>query len=61
MQRLTEEEAAERWHKEQLASVLKEVDKLNSSGEDEVKTARLKGEQNLSKAIDKIVKVVISG
>jgi V/A-type H+/Na+-transporting ATPase subunit G/H len=53
--------AAERWHDEQLASVREEVDKLHRSGEDEVKTAKLKGEQNLSKAIDKIVTVVISG
>jgi V/A-type H+-transporting ATPase subunit G/H len=52
---------AEEWHKEKLASVLEEVDKLHRSGEDEVKTARLRGEQNLSKAIDKIVNVVISG
>jgi vacuolar-type H+-ATPase subunit H len=52
---------AEEWHKEKLASVLEEVDKLHRSGEDEVKTARLGGEQNLSKAIDKIVDVVISG
>jgi V/A-type H+-transporting ATPase subunit G/H len=52
---------AERWHEEQLASVLEEVDKLHRSGEDEVKTARLKGEQNLPMAIDKIVNVVISG
>ena len=52
---------AEEWHKEKLASVLEEVDKLHKSGEDEVKTARLKGEQNLPKAIDKIVNVVISG
>ncbi|MGZ8891959.1 MAG: V-type ATPase subunit subunit G family protein [Halobacteriota archaeon] len=52
---------AERWHKEQLASILEEVDKLHRSGEDEVKTARLKGEQNLPMAIDKIVNVVISG
>ena len=52
---------AEEWHKEQLASVLEEVDKLHRSGEDEVRTARLKGEQNLPKAIDKIVNVVISG
>jgi len=52
---------AEEWHKEQLARVLEEVDKLHRSGEDEVRTARLKGEQNLPKAIDKIVNVVISG
>jgi vacuolar-type H+-ATPase subunit H len=52
---------AEEWHKEKLASVFGEVDKLHRSGEDEVKTARLRGEQNLSKAIDKIVNVVISG
>ncbi|MGZ5539240.1 MAG: V-type ATPase subunit subunit G family protein [Halobacteriota archaeon] len=52
---------AERWYKEQLASILEEVDKLHRSGEDEVKTARLKGEQNLPMAIDKIVNVVISG
>jgi V/A-type H+-transporting ATPase subunit G/H len=52
---------AEEWHKEKLASVLEEVDKLHRSGEDEVKTARLRGEQNLPKAIDKIVNVVISG
>jgi len=52
---------AEEWHKEQLASVLEEVDKLHRSGEGEVKTTRLKGEQNLPKAIDKIVNVVISG
>ncbi|MGZ7112290.1 MAG: V-type ATPase subunit subunit G family protein [Halobacteriota archaeon] len=52
---------AERWHEEQLASVLEEVDKLHRSGEDEVKTARLRGEQNLPMAIDKIVNVVISG
>lgn|SRR5665647_1203281 len=52
---------AEKWHKEQLASVLEEVDKLHKSGKHEVKTARLKGEQNLPTAIDKIVNVVISG
>jgi V/A-type H+/Na+-transporting ATPase subunit G/H len=52
---------AEEWHKERLASVLEEVDKLHRSGEDEVKNVRLKGEQNLPKAIDKIVNVVISG
>jgi V/A-type H+/Na+-transporting ATPase subunit G/H len=52
---------AEDWHKQQLASVLEEVDKLHRSGEEEVKTARLKGEHNLPKAIDKIVNVVISG
>jgi len=52
---------AERWHEEKLASVLEEVDKLHRSGEDDVKSARLKGEKNLSKAIDKIVNVVISG
>jgi V/A-type H+-transporting ATPase subunit G/H len=52
---------AEEWHKERLASVLEEVDKLHRSGEDEVKTARLRGEQNLPNAIDKIVNVVISG
>jgi vacuolar-type H+-ATPase subunit H len=51
---------AEEWHKEKLASVLEEVDKLHKSGEDEVKTTRLRGEQKLSKAIDKIVTVVIS-
>jgi V/A-type H+-transporting ATPase subunit G/H len=52
---------AEVWHKEKLASVLEEVDTLHRSGEDAVKTARLRGEQNLPKAIDKIVNVVISG
>ena len=51
---------AEGWHKEKLASVLEEVDKLHRSGEEQVKTARLKGEQNLSTAIDKILNVVIS-
>jgi V/A-type H+-transporting ATPase subunit G/H len=53
--------AAEKWHEEQLASVLEEVDQLHRSGEEEVKTVKLKGERNLSKAIDKIVTVVISG
>ena len=51
---------AEEWHKEQLASVLEEVDKLHRSGEEQVKAARLKGEQNLSTAIDKILNVVMS-
>ena len=51
---------AEGWHKEKLASVLEEVDKLHRSGEEQVKTARLKGEQNLSTAIDKILHVVMS-
>jgi V/A-type H+/Na+-transporting ATPase subunit G/H len=51
---------AEGWHKEKLASVLEEVDKLHRSGEEEVETARLKGEQNLSTAIDKILHVVLS-
>ncbi|MGZ4926269.1 MAG: V-type ATPase subunit subunit G family protein [Halobacteriota archaeon] len=51
---------AEGWHKEKLASVLEEVDKLHKSGEEQVKTARLKGEQNLSTAIDKILNVVMS-
>ncbi|MGZ4947290.1 MAG: V-type ATPase subunit subunit G family protein [Halobacteriota archaeon] len=51
---------AEGWHKEKLASVLEEVDKLHKSGEEQVKTARLKGEQNLSTAIGKILNVVMS-
>ena len=51
---------AEGWHKEKSASVLEEVDKLHRSGEEQVKTARLKGEQNLSTAIDKIIRVVMS-
>ncbi|MGZ4928921.1 MAG: V-type ATPase subunit subunit G family protein [Halobacteriota archaeon] len=51
---------AEGWHKEKLASVLEEVDILHKSGEEQVKTARLKGEQNLSTAIDKILNVVMS-
>jgi V/A-type H+/Na+-transporting ATPase subunit G/H len=52
---------AEEYHKEKLTSVLKEVDSLHASGEEEVRTVRLKGEQNLSQAVDKILNVVISG
>jgi V/A-type H+-transporting ATPase subunit G/H len=52
---------AEEYNKEKMATVLKEVDDLRRSGEAEVEAVRLKGEHNLSKAIDKIINVVISG
>jgi vacuolar-type H+-ATPase subunit H len=51
----------EEYRKEKLATVLEEVDSLHRSSEAEVKAARLKGEQNLSNAVDKIQRVVISG
>jgi len=52
---------AEEYRKEKLATALEEVDSLHRSSEAEVKAARLKGEQNLSNAVDKILHVVISG
>ncbi|MGA7076441.1 MAG: V-type ATPase subunit subunit G family protein [Halobacteriota archaeon] len=52
---------AEEYRKEKLASALEKVDSLHKSSEAEVKAARLKGEQNMSKAVNKILHVVISG
>lgn len=51
---------AEEYHQEKLGSVLKEVDSIRSSGKEEVRTVRLRGEQNLPKAVDTILSVVIS-
>jgi vacuolar-type H+-ATPase subunit H len=51
---------AEDYRKEELATAFEEVDSLRRSSEAEVEAARLKGEQKLSKAVDKILHVVIS-
>jgi vacuolar-type H+-ATPase subunit H len=50
--------AADEFYKKRLASVLNEIENLKKLGEEEAKSAQMKGEQHLSKAIDKIVKVV---
>jgi vacuolar-type H+-ATPase subunit H len=52
--------AADEYYEKRLASVLKEIEDLKKRGEEEANSAKMKGEQNLSKAIDKIVKVVTS-
>ncbi len=50
--------AADEYYKKRLASVLNEIENLKKLGEEEVTSAQMKGKQHLSKAIDKIVKVV---
>ncbi len=50
--------AAEEDYKRRLASVLDEVNNLKKLGNEEATAVKLKGEQNLSKAIDKIIKSV---
>jgi vacuolar-type H+-ATPase subunit H len=51
--------AADESYKIALASVMDEVEKLKRLGEEEAKSARLRGERNLPRAIDRILKVVI--
>ncbi len=50
--------AADEYYNERYANILNEVENLKKLGEEEAKAAKTKGEQNLSKAIGKIVKVV---
>ena len=50
--------AADEYYEKRYANILNEVENLKKLGEEEAKAAKTKGEQNLSKAIDKIVKVV---
>jgi vacuolar-type H+-ATPase subunit H len=52
--------AADEYYEKRLASVRNEIENLKKRGEEEVTSAKMKGEQHLSKAIDKIVKVVTS-
>ena len=49
---------AEEYYEKRLVSVHDEVENLKRLGEEEAKSAQLKGERNLSKAVDKILKVV---
>ena len=50
--------AADEYDKKRQASILNEIENLKKLGEEEANSAKMKGEQNLSKAIDTIVKVV---
>ncbi len=52
--------AADEFYAKRLASVRNEIEDLKKRGEEEANSVKMKGEQNLSKAIDKIVKVVTS-
>ena len=53
--------AADEYYKKRQANILNEIENLKKLGEEEANSAKMKGEQNLSKAIDKIVKVVTLG
>lgn len=53
--------AADEYYKKRQANILNEIENLKRLGEEEANSAKMKGEQNLSKAIDKIVKVVTLG
>jgi len=50
--------AADEYYKKRQASILNEIENLKKLGEEGANSAKMKGEQNLSKAIDTIVKVV---
>lgn len=50
--------AADEYYERRYANILNEIENLKKLGEEEAKAAKTKGEQNLSKAIGKIVKVV---
>ena len=52
------EQAAEEYSKKRLADVLTEVENLKRLGEQDAALAKQSGEQNLSKAVDQIVKAV---
>ncbi len=49
---------AEEYYEKRLVSVRDEVEDLKRLGEEEAQSARLKGEHNLSKAVDRILTVV---
>ena len=50
--------AADEYCKKRQANIVNEIENLKKLGEEEANSAKMKGEQNLSKAIDTIVKVV---
>jgi len=51
-------QAADEYSKKRLASVLNEIEDLKRLGTEEAELTRQSGEQNLSKAVEKIVKAV---
>jgi vacuolar-type H+-ATPase subunit H len=51
-------QAADEYSKKRLAGVLTEVEDLKRLGTEEAEQTRQSGEQNLSKAVEKIVKAV---
>ena len=51
-------QAADEYAKKRLAGVLDEVEDLKRLGTEEAELTRQSGEQNLSKAVEKIVKAV---
>jgi vacuolar-type H+-ATPase subunit H len=51
-------QAADEYAKKRLAGVLSEVEDLKRLGTEEAELTRQSGEQNLSKAVEKIVKAV---
>ena len=51
-------QAADEYSKKRLAGVLSEVEDLKRLGTEEAELTRKSGEQNLSKAVEKIVKAV---
>lgn len=52
--------AANEYYEKRLANVLHEIENLKKRGEEEANSVKMRGEQHLSKAIDKIIKVVTS-
>jgi V/A-type H+-transporting ATPase subunit G/H len=50
--------AADEYYKKRQANILNEIENLKKLGEEEANSAKMKGEQNLSKAVDTIIKVV---
>jgi len=51
-------QAADEYFKKKLADILNEVENLQRIGEEEAELTKQSGEQNLSKAVEKIVKAV---
>ncbi|MGB9371626.1 MAG: V-type ATPase subunit subunit G family protein [Halobacteriota archaeon] len=51
-------QASDEYSKKRLASVLNEIEDLKRLGTEEAELTRQSGEQNLSKAVEKIVKAV---
>jgi ribonuclease Y len=50
--------AAQEITRREMETVTREIEALRSKGDDEIRTLRERGEQNLAKAVGKIMKIV---